>query len=409
MGTKIPEYNQFIASEIYPDLGTIFKMPVRPIKDIVKDCLFVLDTNTLLMPYKTGKESLEQIKQTYVKLVAEKRLFLPGQVVREFAKNRPLKMCELHQQLLDRKSKLERIKGDKYPLLEGIEEYGNMIEAEKTINGLINECKQHIDAIVKHVSDWNWDDPVSLAYGEVFIEDTLIDIEFDKDELLLDLKRRDVHKIPPGYKDASKADDGIGDLLIWKTILELGKNQKKDIIFVSSDSKADWWHKSQSLGIYTRFELINEFLRHTGGKTIHIIQLSSLLGLYDVSKPVVDEVKIQEVETGDNENAGYPIIEGSNQYLLNYYLAKLEKDNIFFEDIKVYIDAFRSDGITEFSTAKLIKKITSGGYEKGNPINMAIGRVLSEAKDELSIAPARKSSEIDDLGNTTSTTVWRID
>jgi hypothetical protein len=48
---------------------------------------------------------------------------------------------------------------------------------------------------------------------------------------------RFANQIPPGYKDAGKADEGIGDYLIWETILEIGRTRKASVIFVTGGEK----------------------------------------------------------------------------------------------------------------------------------------------------------------------------
>src|SRR5262249_48178151 len=64
-----------------------------------------------------------------------------------------------------------------------------------------------------------------------------------------ELEYRIVHKIPPGYKDASKDDRGVGDLLIWMTILEIGAERQKPLLFVTGEEKADWQHRSDNRGV----------------------------------------------------------------------------------------------------------------------------------------------------------------
>ena len=56
--------------------------------------------------------------------------------------------------------------------------------------------------------------------------------------------RRYRDKVPPGYKDASKDDGGIGDFLIWKTLLQLGSKEKKDFVFVTGEQKPDWFNQA---------------------------------------------------------------------------------------------------------------------------------------------------------------------
>lgn len=65
---------------------------LKSVEQVKNKCLFVLDTNALLLPYTTSSKSIDEIKKVYAKLIKEKRLFIPGQVAREFAKNRPEKI-----------------------------------------------------------------------------------------------------------------------------------------------------------------------------------------------------------------------------------------------------------------------------------------------------------------------------
>src|SRR5690606_4521164 len=68
-----------------------------------------------------------------------------------------------------------------------------------------------------------------------------------------------------------------------------------DCIFVTEDSKSDWWVQSEG-GFQPRMELVEEYRRETQGKTIHLMPLSDLLRLYDVQMEVVDEAKSVEAD-----------------------------------------------------------------------------------------------------------------
>jgi rRNA-processing protein FCF1 len=117
---------------LYPDAESIFSFRPKLIEEIKDDCLVVIDTNSLLVPYTTGKSSLEQIKNIYKLLSESNRLFIPGQVAREFADNRVVKLKELHQQI-SRKKKSSLNLGN-YPLLEELESYRKVIEIEKELS-----------------------------------------------------------------------------------------------------------------------------------------------------------------------------------------------------------------------------------------------------------------------------------
>ena len=43
--------------------------------------------------------------------------------------------------------------------------------------------------------------------------------------------------MPPGYKDGRKEDEGIGDFLIWKSLLKFGEEKKLDLAFVTGEEK----------------------------------------------------------------------------------------------------------------------------------------------------------------------------
>ena len=65
----------------------------------------------------------------------------------------------------------------------------------------------------------------------------IINVKEDKNKLEENLNYRIEHQIAPGFKDSKKPDKGIGDLIIWQTILELSKDKKKDIVFVTNEKK----------------------------------------------------------------------------------------------------------------------------------------------------------------------------
>ena len=87
-GRRDSEFDIFVMNFVYPDATELFTFRLKPIEEIEGDCIFVLDTNALLVPYATSQESLDVIKPTYERLIGENRLFIPGQVAREFVKNR---------------------------------------------------------------------------------------------------------------------------------------------------------------------------------------------------------------------------------------------------------------------------------------------------------------------------------
>ncbi len=297
---KKGDFDIFIANSIYPQAASIFTSRLKALNEIKEDCYIVLDTNVLVAPYIIGKEELgkgdllEQCKITYKKLIEQKRLIIPGQVAREFAKVRIEKLAELYQQLSLKKSQIQPVQRGKYPLLYSLPEYREVEHLQQEINRKIKAYQDAIGKVLAHIQNWQLDDPVRLLYSELFNEEVIFDPPFDEEEIKGDLQRRQTHHIPPGYKDAGKDDSGIGDLLIWRTILKLGETQKKHIIFVSGDGKPDWFRQSENVALYLRYELVDEFRRYSEGQSIHVVKFAKFLKLFGASEEVVEEVRQDE-------------------------------------------------------------------------------------------------------------------
>jgi DNA-binding CsgD family transcriptional regulator len=284
----------FVAHSIFPDASAVFTCRPSPLAEVKDTACIVLDTNALLVPYGIGAQTLSEIEATYQRLLKENRLAIPAQVAREFARNRVGKLAELYQRLSRRRSQLKPFQQGGYPLLENLQEYRRLRQVEDRLDHLITEYRQLLTSVIDHVQSWEWNDPVSLLYGKLFRMDVVIDTTKPLEDIRQEHRRRFDNKIPPGYKDKAKDDQGIGDLLLWFTILEIGTVKRTSVIFVSGEEKADWWHCSEQQQLYPRFELVDEFRRVSGGCSFHIIKFSRLLELFGASTEVVAEVREEE-------------------------------------------------------------------------------------------------------------------
>ncbi|MNW66154.1 hypothetical protein D3C74_445980 [compost metagenome] len=61
----------------------------------------------------------------------------------------------------------------------------------------------------------------------------------------------------------------------------------------------------------------------------------------------------------------------------------------------------------EFSTVDVVRVLDNGDYIVGLPINKAVGRILSEIKNELNLESLGRTNIVDDHGNATTTQIWR--
>lgn len=283
------DFDPFYLEQIFPDPKLILTYTPPPIAEIAKDCVFVLDTNALLAPFSIGKDSFTELADILRKLAKAKRLAVPAQAVREFAKNRADKIREVHTYVLKLTTSFPTFRVD-VPMLQNTAEYKAVVEAIEKLKKPLDEYKEKVQSLLAHVRNLNWNDDVSRLFSEV-LATAVIDHGQARDAILGDLARRNTHKVPPGYKDAGKDDGGIGDLLIWQSILSAGKDLGKNIIFVTNDQKADWTVRSGDEPLGPRYELVEEF-RRTSGAHFSLVQFGTFLKLTGASPKTINEAEL---------------------------------------------------------------------------------------------------------------------
>lgn len=357
---------KFHLAELFPDPKSIFFLSIPALNDVINDALIVLDTNSLIIPYTIHQKSLKEIKGTYQRLIEEQRLFIPAQVSREFARIRANKIRELFQ-VTSLKQNFGLINIRKYPLLDSLDDYQKLIELEKEINKKISEYRKKIKPILNYIRSWKWNDPVTSIYRELLKPELIIDTKLNNEDVEKDFERRLKNQVPPGYKDAGKEDGGIGDIIIWNTILDLGREKKKPLIFVTGEEKADWMLKSEKEALYPRFELIDEYSRCSEGNPFYILQFSELLDLFGVEADTVEEVKKEETnlklidnyklsEVRENRNEFMALINNAERAVYNwlskiYSSSNLIENNRGFPDFIVELSSKKTFGF-EIKVAK---------------------------------------------------------
>lgn len=299
------EKDIFYLDKVLPEASAVFSFEFKSLKKLTKNCIYVLDTNVLFVPFDSSGENLDDIKSILLNLKKEERLFLPARVAREFANNRAKRIGELFLKIRQSKNNLNsgNFNAEDYPLLQENKNYQELINKYKEVKKLIKESRKLLEDVENDVLNWNWNDNVSKAYKEIFTPDIIIEVKKAEKELIKDLKFRIEHRIAPGYKDSGKLDDGIGDLIIWQTALEVAKQNNSDLVFVTNDQKNDWFYKQDKEGLYPKYELFDEFRRFTKGKSMQIINFPKFLELNHARKETIDEIK-ESIRNSDNYN--YP-------------------------------------------------------------------------------------------------------
>jgi hypothetical protein len=290
-GTELTD--QFALEDSYPSAHDVFVPSC--VKDVKQgDAIVVLDTNTLLVPYGIKQDDLTALQDIYRGLADAKRLFLPARVAREFIKHRDVKLADLLKALNDQKSRLKIPEKRLSPLLEGVPGYDALLTSQE---GLVEARKSYdvkLTAMIDRVRSWRGDDPVTSLYRIIFTSSNIVEIDDPRDDLIHQWTLRLRNRTPPGYKDSNKDDLGIGDFIFWKTILSLGNQHGKDLVFVTGEEKADWFVRSNNDGVYPRPELVDEYRRASSGQSLSLMSLSQFLTEMQVEDDIVEEIRSVE-------------------------------------------------------------------------------------------------------------------
>lgn len=311
---KSGESDLFYEESLFPDPEAVFAFQPQSLDDIRDSAVVVLDANALLLPYTPDlqKKSLDDMERIFTTLISEKRLVIPEQAAREFAKHRSQKLADMYGKIEQRSNNLPSKGVESFRLWEGVEVYDKMVALEQELTAKRLEYKSAIDEVLAYIRRWHGNDPISELYRRLFSTGVVYKFTMNKDDISRELERRKLHKIPPGYKDGQFK---VGDLLIWYSILELGKTQRS-VIFVSGDVKADWRVRTSramekvedteksSIILGPRYELVEEFRRASGGKTFQIIQFHELLDIFGASDTTVNQVKQVEATANASEMSG---------------------------------------------------------------------------------------------------------
>ena len=223
-----------------------------------KNVKIVFDTSFWIDIYRNLPTTIDTIINALKNDNFYDRILIPSFVVKEFEKNKHKGMSE-HNQINKNVNEAlsEAIKKGKKFISNAIESQKKRYKIENyVVENSINEHLKNIEEQGKiFLSNIN-NDKLSNSYLEVekFFNDirqkNYID-ELSKDEILelfISGEDRYKKKIPPGFMDKVKEDKGgfiYGDLIIWREIIAYAKNNRTDILFVTNDTKKDWFDNDQ--------------------------------------------------------------------------------------------------------------------------------------------------------------------
>ncbi len=329
--------------------------------------LLVFDTNFLLQLYDYTPATTEY----FLKLIEENfyKIWLPNQVVQEFNDNHQRvrnsaysKFKQVPKALTavvleakqSFKKKIDVYKSYRFPYIDDLErEIDKSIKCiEQEIESYQNKVKSEIDNNKAMIDE----DKVKGVIEELHHKNG-IGKRFTTKELLTiyrEGEERYKYKVPPGYMDSAKEKESytgnknspvkkFGDLIIWKEILRHAKKKKTSVVFVTLETKEDWWsldEKKQIIGV--REELMYEFSEYSSNKLIvidpatlekHVSQIKNMINI-----PIRIELEALQIVEEIFKDSWDEILNGADELsqdiiesgALNSYFKNKEDYNIFY-------------------------------------------------------------------------------
>jgi predicted nucleic acid-binding protein len=246
-----------------------FKRSETEVNHIWKTATFVFDANVLLNLYRYSSDTRDDFLNLFDN-VAE-RIWLPEQAAYEFLNNRTGVISEQSKAYENAIKSVEDLSGSfseerAHPFIShavkvAYDEAAKAIKAEMTSNQSAQEKLLTKDAIRDKIADL-FEGKVGAAYSAE-----------EMSEAFEGGKQRFDQSTPPGYMDAKKFKEpkndaekrsNFGDWIIWKQLMDFSKKNEKPIVFVTNDSKEDWWLEQSGKTLGPRPELIAEFFGETG-------------------------------------------------------------------------------------------------------------------------------------------------
>lgn len=375
--------------------------PISPedVESIWDNGVIVFDTNVLLNLYRCSKKTqnvLFQILDRY-----QDRIWLPFHVGKEFFKNRVTVIQDQEKTfsefkktvLLDKK--IEELKGykDKHIAID-------IAEINEILNDANEKIKNKLGLFEAEIIDYFKNDFILPRLNQIVgekIGEPYTEAELR--ELTKIAKERYDNGIPPGYADEDKKDNQYGDCIIWLQIIKHIAEVKKPLVFITRDTKEDWFQLRSKKTIGPRPELLEEVYNKTTQKCL-IYSLGLFLNKASKELGITDSIP-EAIKEIDTINATVEL-DNIERALLEY--------GSTIEDICRIVYSFKQSGKHSFTTMDVVRAITGGKYRIGERINQVVAWILNELETDLfEIHNSRRlQTEKDDNNKSTSLTVWEF-
>jgi hypothetical protein len=277
----------------------LFKGFYHPTPDEIgslwQNAVIVFDTNVLLDFYRVSTTGYTEMMSLFKSL--SDRLWIPYHVAAEYHKNIfkvLLSQRNIYNSAIENLGKFKKAlsEGRTHPYLEG-ELKTRLADLYKESNDYFNEQKRVFDE--------------EILYGKRRDEIAKLYISGKNigkaDKSIVEIAEKEgpsrfQKEMPPGFKDAGKKTNKFGDLIVWKSMIDFSKTAKKPLLFVTSDTKTDWFYCIEGDRVVPDPRLLNEFISESG-QHIYIYSFAQFLHRAKEQKIIVGDVLIEEISRND--------------------------------------------------------------------------------------------------------------
>lgn len=249
--------------------------------EIWSDCLFVFDACSILDLFRVS----DKTRQAYFKAldVIKENIWIPDNIAKEFVRN---KDTESNNYIKEFTGMLDEIKinGNFEQKINALK--NRISGSEEEFNNLkkeIEKSNKNIEKTIEKIKSNNFKEHDSKKIENSILElfDGKIGDELGEEKLKTIYSEGEIrfkNKIPPGFKDEDKdvVNRKYGDLINWLCIINQSIKTKKNVIFITSEKKKDWFLKEEGKIKKPRQELLAEFNKKTG-KLIYIYRIDSFI------------------------------------------------------------------------------------------------------------------------------------
>lgn len=363
---------------------------------VIEDAFVVLDTNVLLDLYRYSKDTSSDFLNILESIQDD--LWMPHHVGWEFLRRRATlraSATEKHEIRLKALNELQKAMGK----TGGDESHVGGDTDEETFERALTSYIQRLKNHRKAIKDW------ATGAADDMLE-SILDLYEDRtgqapsevwySEQQRIGKARYEQGTPPGYMDSSKPSNRFGDYYIWRQCIEHAKALQRPLIFVTGDSKEDWWEKLGNEVLGPHAELVQEFWNETRQRFI----LMNPTSFYDEFRPEpADEAdsstrdEIVATQASGQKRAGlysFQVPDFIWSHAVTQALANLQMPKIDFDYGAIVRTAMAAQGLTQrdFELPTGDEDGDSDGYEPFDGTE----EVDQEGLDETVDAPSNEGA-----------------